>query len=214
MASVAFGLVPPDQENLAALHIYEAPEPDGPFVEIDVVTEIGSYPDYLDRHTTESAINSTDWFAVRWEDANGALSALSASVMGGTSTLVDEIVRRVRERGISVDLHVIVQETEAAIEIFTGKDPYSIESSTVSYKAMSGLTYLVLARCYMTSAAIGSVQQVSIGLVSMREGTSAVSTDVDKLMSLAEEQLGMNVSRVLQMHTPRRRHLYAVVTEP
>lgn len=203
MAAVAFKFFPPDQEDLVKLHILEAPASLGPFNEIEVVTEIGAYPGYIDHYTTNLAVSSTDWFALQWEDAKGALSDISSPIRGDTETLISKVVSRVMQRDLSLDEEIVRQEAEAVIEEYVG-DPYTTDASAVSYRTLLGLVYLTMANCYVLGG-FNDESSIQIGLLRMQQGTSA-SSDVDALINLANSYLGISTSRVLQTTSVYQRH--------
>ena len=208
MASVPLSFISPDEPNLIKLHILESTSALGPWSEIEVVTfPLGEPPtDY----TTNVAISATDWFSIQWEDNKGAFSDLSPAVQGGVDLLIHKVVKRVMERDSTLDRRVVVQEAEAVIESFFGSDPYS-PTLTATYRQLSGLTYLVLARSAIATAVISStsgssnVASATLGLVSFRNeaGTASAVTkaqeDVKALLDLANMYLGISTSFVMQL---------------
>lgn len=214
MASVSLRFVPPDIEDLVSLHILESSSPSGPFTDIQTVTTIGTYPAYIDHYTTTLATSALDWFAIQWEDAGGVLTEVSAAIQGGTESLVWRIVSRARQRDPGINESVVAQEAEAAIETYFGVDPYTIDPDTVSYRVLSGLTYLSLARALAVSittasaaaAAAGDVASWQVGLVNSKTSattgggstpTTSVSANLQGLIDLANELLGWHVSLVM-----------------
>src|SRR5437588_11315146 len=127
MASIPLTFIPPTEPDITTLHIWESDAPDGDFYEIDS-TPVGTYPDYIDRYVTTRANSVLDWFAIQWEDSEGALSALSAPIKGGTTTLIGEIIERVKLRAPNLNETIIVQEAEATVSyVFRVDDPYTVD---------------------------------------------------------------------------------------
>jgi hypothetical protein len=208
MANVPLNFTPPIEPNIVSLHIEEAAAQGGPFSEIEVVTAVGSYPDYISRYTTTSATALNDWFRIRWQDAAGAYSPYSQAIQGGTVTLVQQIMDRVMLRDPLADENVTQQEAEAVIEdVFATEDAYSVDPYTVTAKQKSGITFLTLARVYLssivTSITGGATQSYTAGLVSQTAGSAAQSKvsqgleNIRQLIEWANHDLGMNVSLVL-----------------
>lgn len=202
MVSVPLNFLPPQDENIVALRIHEAPTVGGPFLQIERTLAVGAYPDYIDHYTTDQATSVTDWFAIQWEDSKGALSALSVPVQGGTETLVHKITERVLLRDGTVNETVASQEAEAVIEDYFQADPYSIDPTTVSYTVLSGLVLLTLARSYlMVLYASSSGKKFTAGLISLDTTTAAKRslTDIEKFINAANTALGRTYSAVLLM---------------
>lgn len=196
---VRLEFVPPIQEDITKLHIYEAPDQTGPFVEIDVTDQIGEYPDYVDHYTTSNAASRDSWFGIAFEDANGFELEMSEPLKGGSQTLVNKIVQRVLQRDRSLDEGVVLQEAEAAIEKYLGEDPYQTDF-TPTYRQLNGLTYIVLARSLLVRLiSAGNINSVSVGLVSMKSGNDAGISDkaISRLVDLANAELGISTSVVL-----------------
>lgn len=203
MEKVLLDFLPPTENNIAALHIWEGTAPDAVFTEIERTTAVGTYPSYITRYTTAKAASKTDWFAIQWEDSNGLLSEISSPIQGGTTTLVQTLVDRVALRDPSLNENVVAQEAEAAISSFFGVlDPYGIDPTSVSPATLSGLTLLVLARTYLftsVSATTSNVQKFTAGLVSIDAGSSSSSSggglkNLQEIMDLANRMLGRNYS--------------------
>lgn len=206
MASVRLDFTPPDIQGITKLLIYESPTPTGTFSLIETITPVGSYPDYISYHTTTRALSLTDWFAIQWEDGNGAQTEMSAPIQGGTTTVVQQIVSRVMLRDPLADENITTQEAEAVIEEVFNTDPYLVDPATVTYKQRSGITYLVLARVYLSSlaTAIGSssTDSYTAGLVSQNAGTNQTQvssglSNIEQLIKWANQDLGLNYSVVL-----------------
>ncbi len=234
MATVRFDFIAPDDEHIVALRIFEAPDKTGPYVEIERVTEIGTYPDFISSWKTDDASNPGDWFKIAWEDDAGLLGERSGAVQGGTQTLVGNIVSRVHERDSSLDLSIIQQEVESSVEMYFNDDPYDVELSDLPhgmrYRILNGLTYLSLARAMiavMATSGSSTVADSTIGLVRMTSGTSssqaqAPTANVEELINAANRELGWLTSIVLEMQRVRERDndmyglstLYLQVLEP
>ena len=174
--SVALEFLPPTDEGIVKLTIFEAPAALGPFLSIEEVTEVGSYPTYINNYTTDLATSKTNWFAIQWEDSKGAVSPMSSAVQGGMSTLAGEIVDRVMLRDPNLNQNVVMQEALAVIELYFKQDPMTIPLSEASYAELSGLTLLTMARCYIVSTATQtSTEDYTSGLVSQKSGTASKS---------------------------------------
>lgn len=205
MATVPLKFLAPQDDNIAALRIYEAPSKDGSFVMIERVTAVGTYPNYIDEYETTLATNANDWFAIAWEDAGGALGDMSIPVQGGTNTLVQLLVDRVKLRDASLDERVVAQEAEAAIsKFFNVMNPFDIDPATVSPKVMSGLTMLTLARAMLTRlfTTATTANKWQAGIVSMDQSavkTTTQAATIEKLIELANEELGTNFSVIFQI---------------
>lgn len=200
--SVALEFIPPDEPDLLALHVYESSAMDGPFVEIDVTQAIGAYPNYVTRYTTQSALAITDWFAIAWENTANVVGELSASMQGGTSTLVSEIVNRVMLRDPMLNPIIVGQEAEIAVaEFFGTTDPLSIDPDAASPQVMGGLTYYTMARSYTSSAVSSSTTEGGkwvAGLVSLDTSSasskSSVWDNIENLLRIANRELGKSYS--------------------
>lgn len=210
MASVRLDFVPPNSPDITKLKIWESPSRTGVFNVIETINGVGAYPDYISYYTTQNASSPSNWFAISWEDSRGAQTELSTPIQGGTTTLVQQIISRVMLRDPLADENIAVQEAEAVIEdVFPGVDPYLIDVSTVTAKQKSGITFLTLARTYLssivTSISAGSGESYTAGLVS--QGTSNQSqsqvsqglTNIKQLIDWANADLGLNYSIVMLM---------------
>lgn len=205
--SVTLEFIPPDEPDLKALHIYEAPAVDGTYVSIDETESIGTYPNWITRYTTDQAGVLDHWFAIAWENTAGVEGELSAPMQGGSTSLVSEISNRVLLRDPTLNKIIVGQEAESAISIYYNtSDPYSIPVDSVSPLVMSGLTYLTMARCYIvrvsTQASSGAANKWTTGLVSMDTSVSSASVaapwdNIENLMKLANIELGRNYSVIL-----------------
>lgn len=195
----------PQDENIVALRIYESPTQTGTFTMIERVTSVGTYPDYIDRYTTTLATSLSDWFAIAWEDSDGVLGDMSIPIQGGNDTLVFLLVDRVKLRDASLDERIVAQEAEAAIsDYYNVINPFDIDPSSVSPKIMSGLTMLTLARAMLTRlfTTATTANKWAAGIVSMDTSATKTTTQADtieKLIELANTELGRNYSVILQM---------------
>lgn len=202
MASVHLAFTPPYEPDIASLHIEESASSSGPFVEIESVTDIGDFPDYITEYTTSLATVATDWFRIRWLDSKGAYTNYSQPFPGGGTTLVGQVVQRVRERMPSLSIQIVTQEAEAAIQRYFGDivNPYDV-TLTANYRVLNGLVYLVLAHALMVEGMTASTaESTTIGLVSVRRNTALQNTkDLDGLIALANAELGINSTVVLEL---------------
>jgi hypothetical protein len=204
---VTINFVPPDEPNIVALRIYEAPAETGPFVQVERTTAVGTSPGYITQYTTALASAALDWFAIAWENSAGEVSAMSVPIKGGTETWVGEIVKRVLERDSSLDERVVTQEAEAVIESL-GIDPYS-DAAGAQFRQLAGMTYLTMARSMIarvvTTSSTVNASSGTIGLVSWKNDASTASAvqkvqaDVSSLIDIANSYLGISTSFVLQL---------------
>jgi hypothetical protein len=204
MASVALDFRPPQETNIVALLIEEAPDSSGPWDQIERVTPVGTYPDYISNYTTSAASSDTDWFRIRWEDDKGAMSPFSSAWKAGTTTVVGELVSRALLRDPQLNENVVAQEAEAVLEAGYRVDPYTLQLSNFSYRELSGLTLLVMAYTYVSTfiqEARSSTDDYVAGLISQKSGSKA-GLDmklIDQLIAQANKALGLNFSTVLLM---------------
>lgn len=204
MASIALEFVAPDMPDLAELQVYESANQSGPYTLIETVQDIGSYPDYIHDYTSDVATSLNYWFMIQWVDDKGAKSKQSTPIKGQTQLLIGKIVDRVLQRSSSLHPSVVLQEAEAAVEIFFNTDPYSISFDTLStgrkYQIINGLTYLVLARCMLVRLIqTGSLSSATLGLVSFKNVTAQQKVDIQELVDLANKELGINQSTIIDM---------------
>jgi hypothetical protein len=187
MASVHLTFEPPDAQDIVALRIFEGPNKLATFSEIERLTTVGAYPTYLTEYTTNQASSSSDWFAIQWEDSKGALSDLSVPVQGSTSTPVGIIAERVTLRDSSLNDIVVVQEAEAALEMFlpAGSDVYDA-TVELSYRQQRGLTNLTLAMCYLTEMAHTKAVSWVAGIVSLKSSDVALQQRADSIKGLLQ----------------------------
>lgn len=205
---VHLDFTPPSVPDIVKLYIYEADDAAGTGeVQIDVVVppNLGSYPTYISSYTTALANSANHWFSIDWEDSKGAKLGQSGRVQGGTNLLINQVVNRVLLLDPTLNEASVTFEVEAIIaEMLHTANPYD-PSLTATYQQMRGMVYLALARTLIVSSitsSISSADSVTLGLVSMKGGTSStekVTKDVQNLIDLANSALGIATSVVLQM---------------
>ena len=206
MAQIRLKFIPPDEEGITALNVYESAAKESPFTLVETTTEVGTYPNWINEYVATAITNPSWWFSITWV-IDGVETDLSSPIKGGTDTLVEQIVNRVRERDSSLNERIVAQEAEGAIQTVYGdsQDPYDADlAATVSYRKLQGLVYLVMARAYIAKAVTsssGSVQSATMGLVSFKSATNAqsVTKDVQALIDLANRELGISTSFVMLM---------------
>lgn len=202
---ITLRFIPPNDPDVGALCVYEAPASIGPWVQIERTTLIGTYPDWIDYYVCKLATDKTDWFAIAWEDTSGAVGVMSTAIRGGTQTLVGHVMNRVLQRDRKLDDNEVRQEAEGAIEFYFHEDPYTQDLDNLpsgqKYQILNGLTYLTMARVYLLEETRASeVQSATMGLVSFRSNAGTAKTkDIDKLIDMANRTLGINTSVVLQL---------------
>lgn len=206
MAKVTLDFIPPEDNDIIALHIYESASKTGPFVEIERTTVVGTSPYYITKYTSNLAASSIDWFTIAWENAAGDVGTMSQPWKGGTESLVQKIIDRVRERDASLDERAVAQEAEGAIQLFLGNDVDPYDSTlSVTYRQLNGLTYLVMARAITVNAitsSSGSIASATLGLVSFKsESGSSRTVDVQALIDIANMELGIGTSFILQLES-------------
>ena len=201
MASVHLDFVPPNEPGLVALLIEEAIASTGPWSQIEEVTPVGTYPEYISEYTTDDAAGLTNWFRIRWRDNKGAHTEYTQPIQGGTETLPSKIVDRVLLRDSTIKEGVALEEAEGVIEWYFNVDPYVIDASTVKYNVLSGLTYLVMARAYMVELlSSADTESFTAGLVAMKSGSSTRSEkSIKSFVTWANGLLGTNYSVVAVM---------------
>lgn len=199
MAIIQLDFVPPHTPGWAKLRIFEASEKTGPFVQIEEITSVGTYPNYITRYTTDQAASKTNWFQIEWESVEGATTDRSVPVKGGDLSLVAIIMDRVMLRDPSLDEEIVKQSVEFAIEAALSQNPYDA-SSEQTYRVLEGLTLLSLARASISSLATTSTDEsYTAGLVSQRSGSGkTTSADLIKqLLAEANNLLGIATSIVM-----------------
>jgi hypothetical protein len=204
MASVRLDFVPPSIPDVKTLLIEEAVDSSGPFSEIEQITAVGIYPDYISYYTTQLANSTTDWFRIRWETSDGVFTEYSQPWQGGTTLLVNEIVNRVLLRNPALNEIVVTQEAAAVVsEVFNTQDPWSMVLTDATYVQLRGCVNLTLARSLVATylASGGTVSKFTAGLVSLQSGaTTADPTKAIKaLIDAANADLGLSYSVVLLM---------------
>ena len=137
-------------------------------------------------------------------DDKGAETELTQAIQGGVKTLVSEITERCLQRMPRLSLQVVTQEAEGSIQVYLGEttDPYDPTLlDQTSYRERNGLTYMTIARTLMGEMLMSSaVQQAQMGLISFKSAnTTQMLKNVQELMRMAESDLGISGSRVLDM---------------
>lgn len=204
MASVRIDFEQPTDEGLVALRIFEAPAANGPFTQIQRVTAIGAYPEYISYFTTALAVNPNAWFTIQWEDAGGALSLMSNPFQGGTTSLIGDLVERVRQRDPSIREVIARQEIEALLEAYFNKNPYTVtlDGNPRKYRILNGVTLMALARSYISTFSTGGeYEKWTAGLVSVQNGKNASISfkDVARLFQEGIGLMGYNSAIVARM---------------
>lgn len=200
MATVRLDFIPPTDPDLVSLKIFESSAKGGPFNQIEDVTVIGEYPNYISTYTTTAAQQIDSWFAIDWFDDKGGHLGMSDPIQGNADLLLAEIVSRVMTRDPTINENIIYDEAQAVLELFLppGTDIEDAPMDMASYSERSGLTLLTMARCYIFSISEGE-EEYTVGLVSQKL-KSARSTDyVEALLRRAEAALGLSYSAILQM---------------
>lgn len=200
--SVRLDFTPPSIEGVTTLHIEEAPDKAGTFDEIEAVTAVGEYPNYISEYTTELANALDDWFRIRWETDDGVFTDYSESWQGGTTLLVQEIVDRVLLRNSALNETIVTQEAQAVVsEIMMTQDPMSVLVGDATYVQLRGMTNLTLARSLIATylASGGTVSKFTAGLVSLQAGTTTADPTkaIDALIKSAGDDLNLNYSVIL-----------------
>ena len=204
MSTVAIDFTPPDISGIVALRIYESGTKTGTFAQIERTTDIGEYPTYISRYTTNLATNATDWFKIAWEDTKGAISIESVPMQGGTTTLVATLVNRVMLRDSTLNEVVVTQITEAMIcKILQTEDPYDV-TLTATYDQLEGMTLMILARSnmHMIMESASASDSYTAGLISIKSSSSSKTSSTDLIQWLIDQAnllLGLNYSVVLLM---------------
>ncbi len=194
---VRLDFVPPSDPDIAKLHIYESVAEEGPYNEIEVVTVIGTYPNYITRYTTNLATAVDRWFAIAWETDQGIIGDMSAGLQGGTRTLVHEVFSRLMQRDATLNEAIAVQATEFVIaEYMKVLDPYDLTRESVTWRQLEGLTLMALARSSIQTFLMegASGESYTAGLVSQKSDSSTkASLDnlIDYLTKEANRLLGI-----------------------
>jgi hypothetical protein len=202
--SVRLDFTPPSIEGVSKLHIEEATAQDGMFNEIEAVTAVGTYPNYISYYTTKLANSIADWFRVRWETTDGVFTPYSQALQGGTKTLVQEIVDRCLLRNPSLNEIIVTQEAQAVVsDIMHTQDPNSVLVEEATYVQLRGMTNLTLARSLIATylAAGGTVSRFTAGLVSLQTGatTADPTKAIEALIAAAADDLNLRYSVILLM---------------
>ncbi len=200
--SVRLDFTPPSIEGVTTLHIEEAPDKAGTFDEIEQVTAVGTYPNYISYYTTQMANALDDWFRVRWETGDGVFTDYTEPLQGGTKSLVQEIVDRVLLRNSALNETIVTQEAQAVVsEIMMTQDPMSVMVEDATYVQLRGMVNLTLARSLVATylASGGTVSKFTAGLVSLQAGTTTADPTkaIKALIDAAAADLNLNYSVVL-----------------
>lgn len=218
MPKVNLKVTQPD-EPVANLFVYEAANPTGPFTWLATIA-VGAGV-VLEEVDVDATLD-TDWFAFQWKDAAGAwVTPLSPPVKAGATSFVEIIVDRVRQRDRSIDMDIARQEAEAAIERHFSKNPYSVTLADIQegkqYQTINGLVYWAMARSYLVaSSSTSDIQQANLGMISFKtqSGTLIKKADIAALIDLANMNLGMNTSIVMELEDVFSVDRWWQVTEP
>lgn len=212
MAIVPLKFIPPIEDNIVTLHIFESPDnTENSYVEIDN-TPAGVYPDYIREYTTTKATSASDWFAIQWEDSAGARSPLSAGVKGGVNTLVGEIVDRVLLRNADLNENIVAEEAEAVIAwVYKVDDPYSVDLTTVNKLWLTELANLALvASMYVNTVVQSSASSTSYTAGMISESSSVNQTAqnriydfIDRVEKRALKRLGIGGSLIASIDTSK-----------
>ena len=132
--AVELQFLPPETDDIATLHVEEAPTQLGTFTEVQTFPA-GTSPDYITECVVTNATNPLDWFRIRWEDSSGGFTEYSDPVQGGTTTVVAKVMNRVILRDPAVNERVAGEEAEASVsEYFNLDDPYDADPSLANDK--------------------------------------------------------------------------------
>lgn len=200
--SIPLDFIPPGEPGIVALRIYESPTKTGSYTQIERVTAIGAYPNYITRYETALAGAVDHWFAIAWESTGGFVGELSVPVQGGKTTLVGILTDRMILRDPALNEIIAAEEAEGAISDYYGTiDPFSVDPATVSPYILSGLTMLALARAYIVTALTTSTtQSYTAGLVQQTSGSATKQQqNIEGFLNLANRMLGRNYSFVALM---------------
>jgi hypothetical protein len=200
MATVRLDFIPPIEPDLVSLRIFESTLKGGPFNQIEDVTVIGEYPNYISTYTTTAATAIDNWFAIDWYDDKGGHLGISDPIQGNADLLLAEIVSRVMTRDPSINENIIYDEAQAVLEMFLppGTDVEDAPVSAAGYRERSGLTMLTMARCYVFAISEGK-EKYTVGLVSQELENSRSMDLINNLLRKAESELGISYSVILQM---------------
>jgi hypothetical protein len=206
MSSVRLDFIPPQEQGIVKLEIWEAPVKDGTYTKIEDVTDVGSYPNYLTYYTTDNATAPNNWFRIRWEDAGGALSEFSEPVQGGTTSLVKTLVDRTLLRNPMLDERVVAQTAEFIIQVVMDTDnPYDPDLKPTPAQ-LEGMTFFCLGYSMMSSTASSSSagESYTAGLISQKSETgtkASAGQPWDVFLDQAGILLGFSKSFIMQMKT-------------
>jgi hypothetical protein len=208
MVAVPLAFLPPSDPDIVTLLIFEGTSLTGSFTQIDSTSNIGAYPNYINRYVTQNAISPDDFFAIQWVDSEGATSEMSAPIQGGTVTLVGDIVQRVLARDSSLNELVVVSEAEDVISFcYNVTDPYSIDYTTVNRLWLNSLAILTLCGVLYVQAVINSAigSSYSAGIINQSVGSPGDQLQgIERLQRKTLARMGIGGSRVASFwHRPR-----------
>jgi hypothetical protein len=200
VATVRLDFIPPASPDIVELRIYESPTKDGIFEEIEVVTAVGEYPNYISTYTTTAATAIDYWFSIDWYDNKGGHLGQSDPIQGNVQLLLGEIVGRALTRDPTINENVVYDEAQAVLEGFLpqGTDVEDASIEMANYRERSGLTLLTMARCYVFEISEGE-EEYTVGLVSQKVKNSRSMDLIEGLLRRAEAELGISYSAILQM---------------
>lgn len=198
MASVHLTFTPPDRAGFVILRIFESPDLVAGMTEIEEVTAIGVFPDYITSYSTSLATSGDNYFAIQWEDNKGATTPISARIKGGTTTLVGRVVERVMLSDPEIPEIIATQVAEMVVSVVKGtENPYD-STLTATYRQLEGMTLYALARAKMRLLMAGQGDSYTAGLVSQKSGgTADVMKLIEYLLGQVNTILGLHVSIVM-----------------
>lgn len=206
--SVHLDFVPPDIEGMDHILIFESASSLGPWTEIDSVIDVGIYPNYISSYSTSEATLDNGWYAIEWYDYANTPGGLSNPIRFGTETIIGDLIKRVMRRDPELDEIVVAQEAESVMEWWFNKDPNLVTReddfpATRFYQTMNGLMYLVMSRVMLAKMLQSSdIQQAAIGLVTFKADAGSVrKQDIDELVALANKELRIRTSAILQLES-------------
>jgi hypothetical protein len=210
MATVTLRFTPPTDEGITKLHVYESVAIDGTYYEVASTTSVGTYPTYIDTYVVTTATSPVGWFAIEWENSVGERSDLSASIQGGTETLVNEVAQGILLRDPSLSETIVYQEAAFVVaEVMGTNDPWSLTTEDATVRQLQGMIYLALARSIIVTTVVSSSSATSsytAGLISEKQDSKtnqSIFDNVAKLIEMANLNLGLNTSVVMQMEDIR-----------
>lgn len=188
MASVPLRFVPPNDKDLTTLLIFEGLASDGPFTQIESVSAIGTYPNFITEYTTDQAVSDNNWFSIRWIDNKNAMTEFSNPVRGHTQTLIGKLTSNVLLRDPTLDDNVVSQVAEWVVaRVMNTEEPWALAVSDATFAQVEGMTLLILARSTLHSLiSSSSGESYTAGLVSQKSGGSTM-LNRDLIKALVDE---------------------------